>query len=174
MRGGLGRVRRGAWLGAIGRALLALIAAPLFAPASAPATSLPPDLVALEQQMAQLQVNSERFSFQEEFAFGGFLGQEIPFALIVAGAGEASDSPPAASMAGGLLGEPAEQMRVIGNTVYRYRHQAAEIDGGRPWVSSPRTATQEAVSVDPGGILASDQAGQQGTFSKLIEELNGA
>jgi hypothetical protein len=130
--------------------------------------------MALEQQMAQLQANSEHFSFQEEFALGGLLGQSVPFVLIVAGEGEASNSPPQASVVSGLLGLPEEQMRVIGDTTYRYRPQAAEIDGGRPWVSSQQPAKEGAQGLDPGGILGSDQAGQQGTFSKLIEQLNGA
>jgi len=143
------------------------------APALAP-VSLPPDLVALEQQTAQLQANSERFSFQEELAFGGLFGQSIPLVLIVAGEGEASDSPPQASAAGGLFGLPMEQTRTIGDTVYRYQQQAAQIDGGRPWVRSQRPAKEESQGVDPGGLLEGDQAGRQGTFSKLIEELNGA
>jgi hypothetical protein len=90
------------------------------------------------------------------------------------GEGEASDSPPQATVAGSLLGLPEEQTRVVGNTVYRYRRQAAEIDGGRPWVRSQRRAKEETHGLDPGGLLESDEAGKQGTFSKLIEELNGA
>jgi hypothetical protein len=163
-----------------GVAALVLTAALALAFHAAPAraAALPPDLVALEQQMAQLQVNSERFSFQEELAFGALLGQGVPFALIIAGDGEASDSPPQASLYDELLGAPEEQTRVIGDTAYRYRSHAAEIDGGRGWVSAPRTSEEvdagEAPSIDPGGILESDQAGAQGTFSKLIEQLNGA
>jgi hypothetical protein len=147
------------------------------APAGAAAT-IPPDLASLEQQMAQLQANSERFSFQEEISLGGLhgvLGQGVPFTLLLAGDGEASDAPPQATFVGGLLGLPEEQARVIGNTRYSYRHQAAEIDGGRPWVAS-KSPTQQATiqGLDPGGILGNDQAGTQGTFSKLIEQLNGA
>jgi hypothetical protein len=136
--------------------------------------------VALEQQMTRLQANSERFSFQEELAFGasgatgGLLGQSVPFVLIVAGDGEASDSPPQVTAVSELVGLHEEQTRTIGDTIYRYRRQAAEIDGGRPWVRSQRPAKEETSGPDPGGILESDQAGQQGTFSKLVEELNGA
>jgi hypothetical protein len=144
------------------------------APATA-ATPLPADLVGLEQQMAQLQANSERFSFQEEIALGEFLGKQTPLVLIFAGDGEASDSPAQVSFAGGLFGLPQEQTRAIGDTTYRYRQAAAEIDGGRPWVRSPtKAAKEEAPALDPSGILDNDQTGQQGTFSKLIEELNGA
>jgi hypothetical protein len=171
----VGVVRRVAPLRDTGFALLVVSVALTFAtaPASA-AASLPPELVALEQQMAQLQVNSERFSFQEEIGLSGFLGSSTPLVLIIAGAGEASDSPPQASAVGGLLGLPEEKTRMIGDTRYSYRSQAAEIDGGRPWVRSQRPAGAEAQGLDPGGILENDQAGKQGTFSKLIEELNGA
>jgi hypothetical protein len=139
---------------------------------SGASTSLPPELVALEQQMAQLQTNSERFAFQEELSLGELLGQGDPLILIIAGEGEASDSPPQASVVGGIFGLPEEHTRTIGETVYRYRRGAAEVDGGRPWVSAPR-ASKSAAGLDPGGLLESDEAGGQGTFSKLIAELNG-
>jgi hypothetical protein len=153
--------------------MLALVALAGTVP-SAGAVALPADLVALEQQTAQLHASSERFSFQEELAFGGLLGQGTPLLLIVAGAGEAAESPPQSTAVGGILGLPEERTRVIGNSVYRYQRQAAEIDGGRPWVSSQRRAKEEGQGLDPGGLLESDQAGKQGTFSKLVEELNDA
>jgi len=142
------------------------------APARA-AGPLPPDLVMLEQRMAQLQANSERFSFGAEVSLGGLFGQGVPLVLLLTGAGEASDSPPQVRVEAGLLGLPQEQARLIGNTSYRYRPEAGEIDGGRPWVRGPVTS-QQAQGLDPGGILESDQAGRQGTFSKLVEELGGA
>jgi hypothetical protein len=139
------------------------------------AVAVPPDLAALEQQMAALQANSERFSFQEELSFGnGLLGQGIPLVLLVAGDGEASDSPPQAAISVGLLGLGAEQRTlVIGKTVYRHRQGVARIDGGRPWVRARLTAT-EANGADPSGILENYEGCRQGTFSKLVEELNGA
>lgn len=162
-----------AGLTATGVAVLALGTALVCAvPPARAAAPLPGDLVALEQQTTQLQVNSERFSFQDEIALGG-LGHGIPLALILAGTGEAGDSPAQASVVAGLFGIPEEQTRLIGDTVYRYRREAAEIDGGRPWVRSLHRPTEQH-GLDPGGILESDQAGRQGTFSKLVEELNGA
>lgn len=159
-------------------------------PAAHAAAPLPPDLVALEQQMAQLQANSERFSLQLELAFelggsGGPLGsgkspgsapQSIPLVLLIAGVGEASDSPSQASVTASLLGLSTQQTRTIGNTVYRLQPEAARIDGGRPWVSGPLKpkSSSEAQGLDPGGILESDQGGKLGTFSKLIETLNTA
>jgi hypothetical protein len=160
---------RASWI-----ALIALVAALLCEAAPARAvTPLPTDLVALEQQMAQLQANSERFSFEEELSLGELFGQGIPLVFLVAGEGEASDFPPQVAFAGGILGLREEQTRLIGDTVYRYQHAAAEIDGGRPWVRG-QAPTQKAQGLDPGGVLENDQAGKQGTFSKLIEQLNGA
>jgi hypothetical protein len=156
-------------------ALVALAAALVYsAPPARAAAVRPADLVALEQQMALLQANSVHFSFQEELSLGELFGQGVPIALVIAGEGEASDSPPQASVAGGLLGLRQEQTRMIGDAVYRYRHEAAEIDGGRPWVRSHRGPKAETHGLDPGGLLENDQAGKQGTFSKLIEELDGA
>ena len=123
--------------------------------------------------MAQLHVNSERVSFQEELSFGELSGSGIPLALIIAGKGEFSDSPPQGSFVAGLLGVDAIQTRVIGESIYTYSQRAAEADGGRPWVRSQRVGNSSA-NIDPSGIAGSDQPGPQGTFSKLIEELNSA
>lgn len=155
---------------ALGMLLAALPCAASTARAAAP---LPPDLVVLEQHMAQLQVNTERVSFQEELSLGELGGSGIPFAFIVDGEGEFSDSPPESSAVAGILGLSNVKTRVIGDTVYTYRPQAGELDGGRPWVRSQKSGNSSA-SVDPSGITGSGQPGPQGTFSKLIEELNGA
>jgi len=159
----------------VGRiAVLSIAAVGLLPGVAHTAVATPPDLAALEQQMAALQANSERFSFQTELGFGnGLLGEGIPLSLVVAGDGEASDTPPQAAFSAGLFGMRTESVRVIGETTYRYRRDAARIDGGRPWVRSSRSAS-EASGLDPGGLLENDQNGKQGTFSKLIEDLNGA
>jgi hypothetical protein len=158
--------------------MAALLCAAVPARASA-AAALPPDLVALEQQMAQLQANSVRFSFQEEFGVVGLSGEGAPLLFILAGGGEAGDSPPEGTVTGGLFGQPEEKTRTIGESVYTYRRQAGEIDGRRPWVRSQRPAKEEAApgagtGLDPGSLLENDHPGAQGTFSKLIAQLNGA
>lgn len=153
---------------------LVVLAALLPAAAHASVT-VPPDLAALEQQTAALQANSERFSFQEEISLGdGLFGRGIPLDLIVAGKGEASDSPPQAAAEAGLFGLAAEPVRVIGETTYRYERSAAHVDGGRPWVRSRTKKTQGSNPLEPGGLAGGDQSGRQGTFTKLIEQLNGA
>jgi hypothetical protein len=150
-----------------------LIAQVGLSPAAAnAAVAPPPDLAALEQQMAQLHVNTSSISFQEEFSFGGLGGSGIPFSLIIAGKGELSDSPPEGQAVAGIFGLAAAQTRVIGNTVYTYERAAARIDGGRPWVR--KQAKGQATGVDPANMLGSDKPGLQGTFSGLIEQLDDA
>jgi hypothetical protein len=167
--------RRIALCGGGAAALATLVAAFGVASTVRAAVPLPPDLAALEQQMAGLQANSERFLFQLEISTGELPGEGLPFVLLLTGGGESSDSPsPQASIAAGLLGVSPQQTRVIGNIVYRYQPQAAEVDGGRPWVSGTRQLKSETQGLDPSGVLESDVNGRQGTFSKLIEQLNGA
>lgn len=157
-------------------ALLVLCALAFVLAAAGAARSVvapPPDLAALEAQMAQLHINTESISFQEEVSLGEFSGSGIPLALIIAGKGEFSDSPPEGEAVAGLLGVDATHTRVIGNNTYTYEPQAAQTDGGRPWVRKP-TKGGQTTGVDPTGMLGSDQPGPQGTFSKLIEQLNSA
>jgi hypothetical protein len=162
------------------RALLTAAAAALaaalllVAPSAGYGAELPPELGALEQQMAQLQVNSERFTFQEELAFGEFSGTGIPFSLLLDGKGEGGDSPLQLTIEAGILGATGVRERVIGDTEWVFQQSAGELDGGRPWVRRKRQEVKAGKGLDPGGILEGDESGEQGTFSKLIEELNGA
>lgn len=146
----------------------------LVAPSVGYGAELPPELGALEQQMSQLQVNSERFTFQEELAFGEFSGTGIPFSLLLDGKGEAGDSPLQLTIEAGILGATDVRERVIGDTEWVFEQSAGELDGGRPWVRRKRQEVKAGKGLDPGGILEGDESGEQATFSKLIEELNGA
>jgi hypothetical protein len=163
---------RKACVGVAAPALLVAIA--LAASSAQAAAPLPADLVALEQQMAQLQANSARFTFQEELSLGELLGEGAPLLLVITGKGESSDSPPQATFAGGPFGTVQERIRVIGSTAYRFRRDAAEIDGGRPWVRGRVTPTSSGNPLDPGGLMENDAGGRQATFSKFVQELNGA
>lgn len=163
-------------------AILMALGLLIVAPAAQATASLPPDLVALEQQMAQLQVNTERFSVQEELEFNGLgalLGgseeESAPLVLVIAGDGEASTTPPELTMTAGLFGAPVERIRQIGETLYTYRREIGKFDGHRPWVRSHSKSPQSgSESIDVGGLLEGDQPGAQGTFSGLVQELNGA
>jgi len=156
-------------------ALAALATALLLAaPSAGEAAAVPPELAALEQQTSKLQVNSERFTLQEEVSVGELGGSSIPFTLLIAGRGEASDTPSQASVEEGVFGSTTVRERVIGETEWVYEQHAKEVDGGRPWVRRKRQPPKPSSALEAGGLLESDQSGPQGTFSKLIEELNGA
>ncbi len=154
-------------------ALAAALALALAGPSAGQAAEVPPELVSLEQQMAKLQVNSERFTLQEEISVGEIGGSAIPFALLISGRGEVSDTPAEASVEAGLLGATFARERVIGETEWVYESRAKEVDGGRPWVRRERRPPQASGGLGL-GLLEAPEAGSQGTFGKLIEELNGA
>jgi hypothetical protein len=155
-------------------ALAALATALLLAaPSAGEAAAVPPELAALEQQTSKLQVNSERFTLQEEVSVGELGGSSIPFTLLIAGRGEASDTPSESSVEAGLFGSTSVRERVIGETEWVYEQHAKEVDGGRPWVRRKRKPPKAANGLGL-GLLETPEPGSQGTFSKLIEELNGA
>jgi hypothetical protein len=160
---------------ALGAAILVL-ALVSWAPDGARAAELPPELAGLEQQMAQLKPSSERFTFQEELSSGEFLGSQLPFSLILDGRGEVSDAPAEASFEVGILGSVIARKRTIGDTEWVYQQLARELDRGHPWVQRKRKRSEaKPVSgLDPGGVIEADTSGQEGTFSRLVEELNGA
>lgn len=163
--------------GALAAATVALVTAlMLSAPGGASAAELPPELSSLEQRMAQLQANSERFTFEEELSVGEIRGASIPFDLLIDGRGEASDAPAEASLEAGILSHAFVRTRTIGETEWTYDQRAQELDHGHPWLAhqrKPKEATPEAL-LDPGEVLENDRTGGQATFSKLVEELNEA
>jgi hypothetical protein len=74
----------------------------------------------------------------------------------------------------GAFGSTSVRERVIGETEWVYEQHAKEVDGGRPWVRRKHMPPKASSALEAGGLLESDQKGPQGTFSKLIEQLNGA
>jgi hypothetical protein len=168
------------------------------AAASASAATLPPDLIALEQKMQALHVNSERGTLVEVLT-GGSLGgesilglgpikrsrhkrdrketvvhltthpkQSIPF---LTADFEVSDSPKLAVIRGNLLGAFSLQERVIGEQVYTRSSLLGLIDGGKPWVSTSAAerAQEQAHSSEEGGSSITESAGAE--YSKLIDLL---
>lgn len=157
-------------------ALAALAAALVLAGSSvgeAAGAEVPPELASLEQQTAKLQANSERFTLEEEVSLGESGDSAIPFALVIAGRGEVSDTPAAAWVEAGLLGSTSVRERVVGETEWVYDARAKELDGGRPWVRRKHQPPKASDGLGL-GLLETPQPGSQGTFGKLIEELNGA
>ncbi len=142
--------------------------------ASAPAV-LPPDLVALEQRMSEVQLTSERFVLSEWIAGGG-LPKELA-ALLPKGEfahGLLTLSPPAGEVTLILFGEKLS-MKVVGGIVYLDVPAIAKRDGGRPWVKLARRDFHKYF----GGALGVEGASQPGPvavdpFAALRARLNGA
>jgi hypothetical protein len=143
-----------------------------------PSVTLPPELVALEQKMAQLQLNSERFSLvsrgsinvtnetngkpERPGKYVSLNGTEL---------GEASVSP--------AEGEIFEDGRhtptkiTIGSTVYEYERPTKGSHRHRPWVRSRDSGESPAMQILPfrGGGPVEVDAGGTGSFALLINLL---
>lgn len=106
---------------------------------TAPAV-LPPALVALEQKMRELQVNSESFTktvsgtTSIELGVGGRRGKRRTHTLHISKQtiGQASLSPREATVTNVTAGTPSAIE--IGSNVYLYLSSLAKRDRGRPWV----------------------------------------
>jgi len=164
--------------------------------------SLPPNLQALEQKMAQIRFNTARVAIR----FGlGDLGPAVSGAELGTGATGLDSfltsvtvavrrSPPASMStskneglklsAGHTLGASSSTQRTIGKTTYTYKPSVASYDGGRPWVRSkakpaPMPGSDSAKlaavidSLSP-TFAGGGTGGTSGLFSKLIEELGEA
>ncbi len=143
--------------------------------APTPAAVLPPDLVALEQRMGELQLTGERFVLSEWIAGGG-LPKELA-ALLPKGEfahGLFTLSPPAGEVTLILFGEKLT-MKLVGGIIYLDVPAIAKRDGGRPWVKLARHDFHKYF----GGALGVEGASQPGPlavdpFAPLRARLNGA
>jgi hypothetical protein len=166
-------------------------ATPAPAPAPVPEptpTALPPDLVALEQKMAALQITSLRFTLTtkviEQHPSREFAKLLQLFGLDSTVVGEETLSPPAANVTLGLFGQPFT-FRIIGTTAYLYFRQLGPLDGGRPWIRLGPGGFGELLTVEGGSGAPKPHAaplsaalGQpdyaQPPFTKLAATLAGA
>jgi hypothetical protein len=112
-------------------------ATPVPTPERTPAsTPLPPDLVALEQKMAALQITSLRFAVATKVTerHPSRLSKLLKlFGLGSTIVGEETLTPPAANVTLGLFGV-SFTLRIIGAASWVYFRQLAGLDGRRPWV----------------------------------------
>ncbi len=146
-----------------------------------PPAAIPPQLAILENAMAQLRVNSERFS---EVTRGFVLGSPnrvssgrperlIRTSIDVAALGEAGVSPAEGEVFLGPLRRPT--LIAIGSAVYQYEKPAKDSRRHRPWVRS-RSSESPAASILPfyGGSPFEVKAGGSGPFARLINLLGAA
>jgi hypothetical protein len=119
------------WGGALALAVLCM--APAILATAARAAALPPELLTLEQKLAQLKVSSLRFSL--EIAIIKAQGGAKPAKRFAFGAadGEVGESPWRSQVNVTSLTRHYS-VRTIGDARYESRPKIASRDGGRPWV----------------------------------------
>lgn len=162
------------WKRSTACAVIALALA-LLTGAVAQAVTLPPDLVSLEQKMAQLKVSSERFSAQSEVIEAKH-GAAPKHTVLIRVTGEASESPMAGFATISAFFGVHERIRIIGHTVYEYRPKLARIDGGRPWVRSeqPSSSSEKTLGLGTGLLREHPRSAGDGPFASLADDLNEA
>jgi hypothetical protein len=152
------------------------------ASAQAPTAVLPAQLVALEQKMEQLQINSERFSLISRGRVtvtnesnGKPDGPPKYVSLDQAALGEASLQPSEGEI---LFGKPSRpRVILIGSTLYVHEPSIAKRDGHRPWVrlNISHGATSGPVPVFPYHRESGEETGPgSGSYAALINLLGTA
>jgi hypothetical protein len=151
------------------------------------AAPLPPDLLALEQKAAALQITSLRFTVATKLTERHPVRKlDKPFKAVGLDStitGEETLNPPAANVTLGLFGVPLT-FRIIGTSSWVYVRQLAPLDGGRPWVRLGPGGFAELVTIEGGGAPPhrgpplAPSVGQpdfaQPPFAKLAATLAGA
>jgi hypothetical protein len=146
-----------------------------------PSVALPPELVALEQKMAQLRLNSERFSSVARGAItvtneanGKPEGPSKHISLNATELGEASVSPAEGELFIDSRTRPT--LIAIGSTVYQHERPTKQSHSHRPWVRSRNPEESPATQLLPfyGGDPLEVDAGGSGSFARLINLLSTA
>jgi hypothetical protein len=118
------------------------------------AAPLPPDLLALEQKAAALQITSLRFTVATKLTERhpvrnlDELFKAVGLDSMITG--EETLNPPAANVTLGLFGVPLT-FRIIGTSAWVYVRQLAPLDGGRPWVRLGPGGFAELVTIEGAG-----------------------
>ncbi len=184
--------------GAIAPAALADAASTPPAPAPPP-TVVPPALPALEQKLAQIRFHSLSFSTRLDLGVqdspsssGISISAARAHRLIVSTTGVFSLSPLLLSSTSTTegpgpreaLGGVSRRERRIGATTYLYDPFAARRDGGRPWIRSTRSRSEERLAaklapitdaLDPAlAGLEQPAVSSTGPFAPLLELLGQA
>jgi hypothetical protein len=185
--------------GGLAPAALAAAGAPTSLASAAPTPAqavAPPALQALEQKMAQIRFNSARFSTRIALAVGDSSSSNAisisaarSHADVITTRGVIGLSPPALSSTSTVEGlAPDEALdgasleeRRIGATTYVYDPSATRRDGGRPWIRSTLSRSEEKVAAElaPLGVelnplldgLERPTATSTGPFAPLLKAL---
>jgi hypothetical protein len=117
--------------------------------ATASSAVLPPELVALEQKMGELQITSLRFSERTSITLPHSSRKVLKVLTLLASSGisgEVTISPPDGNFVLTLFGHPL-RLRVVDGTTYWYLHALAAKDHGRPWIKLGRGGLAELFRV---------------------------
>lgn len=157
-------------------------------PASAPAATLPPSLLAIEQKAAELKIASVRFSLIETLKLpksSGPLGKFLRALAETSLSGQATLAPSASELSLDLLGLRMNVLQV-GTSVYveipKLAPRLSRLDHGRPWVKLGKGGIGELFTVNgkspvggkEGKALTAPPAVTEPAFTKLFEEFAGA
>jgi hypothetical protein len=136
--------------------------------------TVPPELAALEQRMAQFHFNSERFMLGVEettaasvlasISTVGPLREGASFTVAIAGQGVASLSPPAGEFTV-KEGKTLEQARLTGGKLYVWEPSVYSEDGHRPWVSWKASSPSFLGST---AFAEGSLPGSQGSYAGLL------
>jgi hypothetical protein len=190
--------------GGVAPAALAAAAPPpsplLPAPTPAP-TVVPPALQALEQKLAQIHLNSVSFSTRLDLEVDNSSSSSSSsiavsasaassHTVVIATSGVIGLAPPMLSSVSTIEGLASNealdgaslQERRIGATIYVYDPSAASHDGGRPWIRSTRSRSEEKLAAKFAPLsdalnpllagLERPTATSTGPFAPLLEELD--
>jgi hypothetical protein len=139
-----------------------------------PLAPLPPDLVALEQKLAALNVNSAHFEVREALvsqAPANAAASAIHKPAFVKASGVTSNVPSRFAFAY-EFNHAKLDIRVIGKARYLYEPAVARLDGGRPWI---RVSAEPSNGGLPGiwlGPITPAAPGPGAGFEKLIAQVN--
>lgn len=147
-------------------------AAPALSSPPQVSATLPPALVALEEKMGQLQVNSERYTETVTAVSAVSLavahGRSRARTKLSTSklSGEVSLSPAQGEVVGSR-GEP-EQI-AIGSTLYLHSPAIARRDGGRPWIRVEHGNADVLFPFHGGSSLLEEKGGGTGSYAELID-----
>lgn len=169
-----------------GVTLVALVAAFLGVGTSAArAATLPPALVALEQQQATLKLTSLQFRLESKITIPGDQRKIMSllklFGLDSMVSGEVTFAPPAGEASLDLFGLRLT-LREVGKTEYVYIRRLARADHGRPWIRLGSGGLSELITVNGHPLKlgksklpsASEPALLEPPFAALDKTLAGA
>jgi hypothetical protein len=146
-----------------------------------PTATAPTELIALEQKMEGLQVQTETILLAEEV--GGSKGLGALFgakkghpATLFAAHGTTQLSPVRGrfTLYGPVSSSGKTKAVAVGENFYTYDPEIGRYDGARPWVREREKSTESSLGVNLEAPLGTNPAGATGPFARLIDDVRAA